>query len=176
MNRLPTKQIADATTRLLKAQGVQSIFDQACLDWPSIGPITSRLVAFLSPVLVHENSNVAGELLARALNAYCEARRLSLSLAFRAFINELGEVATLLSVLRISVQDEGGLWLIWEYDEPLTERLAQANTQVIRIRDREVALPVMPIKIKVLAQTVKTKDMVAHGVSFTPVVEGVLQS
>jgi len=161
--KMPPKRLADSRNRLLKMAGVLPVFKQADIDWPSIEPITDRVVAFLSPVLVHNDVNVAGRLLGRAFEAYREKRPESPALAFRAYLQELTSIATFLSQIRISIQDRDGIWMIWDYDEPLVERLDDAMRYVVRTTEREQPLPVGPILIKFLAQTIKTKDMVAHG-------------
>lgn len=138
---------------------------RAFTDWPSLENVASQFIDYISPWLMINNEFVAEKRLIGAFNAYATVS--DIDHGHRAFIEHLAHTAKDLAAHRVSIQDGDGVWVVWSYDEPLTQFMGAHSRWAIQVRTREEPLPVAPVMIKLLAAVSTTRDMAATDINLS---------
>jgi len=144
---------------LLSNAGLRSLANSAFTDCPSLERVAAAFLHFVTPWMMIGNANLAEETLREALQVYEAKSRTNLECAHRGFIERIAESARTLASVRVSVLDKDGLWSVWQYDQPLMDYLNHHNRRTVQVRDRDVAIPVGPVMIKLLAAISTTREM-----------------
>ncbi len=144
---------------LLTNAGLRALANNTFTDWPSLERVAAAFIHFVTPWMMIGATNLAEETLRSALHAYEKNSRINLESAHRSFIERIAESAKTLAAVRVSVLDKDGLWSVWQYDQPLMEYLNHHNRRSVQVRDRDVAIPVGPVMIKLLAAISTTREM-----------------
>lgn len=171
MNKLPLvlSKHAHSLDRLIRRAGLETKAARAFTDWPTLEHVATQFLHYISPWLVIDNASVAESRLAGAINAYTDGR--DSEHGHRAFIEHLAYTAQDLASHRVSVQDSDGLWVVWGYDQALTDFMHQHARLAVQVRQRETPLPVAPVMIKLLAAVSTTRDMSATDINLAQLLE-----
>lgn len=172
MNKLPLPMAASKGAELdqvLCRGGLERKAARAFSEWPSLERVASQFIHYISPWLVINNEPVAEKRIAGAIEAYNGIY--DSDHGHRAFIEHLAHTAKDLAGHRVSIQDRDGVWLIWSYDQPLTEFMSRHGRLAIQVRERDTPLPVAPVMIKLLAAVSTTRDMFATDINLAQLLD-----
>ena len=162
MRRMSLKQIDG----VLKCLGPETRLKAKALfqDVPSLQDITGRLCSYLPMVVVIEDQVSLHVVLKKCIDSAttegCES-------PLKAFLVSLRELALQLSLFRISVQDEEGVWMIWDCGQDLADMLDRHKRNSVQVRRRESPLGVGTLFMVILTNVCSVEDLNEVGIVAT---------
>lgn len=152
--------------RILDSAGMGARPVNAFVDYPALERMAQQFVNFVSPWLVVDEENLAERTLLNAIRAYDKSLPEGYETSRRRFVEQIAVCARTLASADISVQNHDGVWVHWNYDEPLMRYLASHDRRTVQIRKRKTPLLTTPIMIKLLAAVCPSSELEAAGIDY----------
>lgn len=132
---------------------------KAFTDWPALEQIAIQFLYYVSPWLIVREECLADITLRNALMAYGETSSGGYEAGYGKFIERIAKSAYSLAAIRVSVKNDEGQWMIWNYDEPLMKFMSNHKRTSLQIRERETPVASGPVMIKLLAAVGSTHEL-----------------
>jgi hypothetical protein len=131
---------------------------------PSLQDIVGRLCNYLPTVVVIEDEITLHVVLKKCIES---ATSVGCEAPLRAFLVSLRELAVKLSHFRVSVQDEEGVWMIWDCGQDLADMLDHHKRNSVQVRRRESPLGVGTLFMVILTNVCSVEDLNEVGIVAT---------
>ncbi len=129
------------------------------MTMPNLKNISVRYCRYVSPYVQDGGRTLVEAAIADAIHAYNKTKRQSEQNILRAYIGALVDRIDTLCAVRMSVQVDTARWVIWDYEQPVHDWMAEHGRKTIQIKTREKAVPSGPVLVKMLSHICTTRDL-----------------
>jgi hypothetical protein len=135
---------------------------------PPMGRLATRYAWYIPCDVRIEERSVLADAMAEAVPALVKAYRQSERKAVQQFIRVLVEHAAILADYRLSVQNQQGERVIWDYAAPLGDLMLCLDQKAVSVRRRQKQFDQAALNVKLLSYVCTSADLQVAALSLTP--------
>ncbi len=148
----------------IKSAKIERVAGEAFMSMPNLKDVAVRYCRYVSPYVQAGDRSLVEAAMTDAINAYNKVKRQGEQTILRAYLGALVDRVDTLCEVRMSVQNDTGRWIIWDYEQPVHDWMAQHGRKTLQIKVRDKAVMSGPVLVKMLSHICTTRDLQNAGV------------
>lgn len=135
---------------------------------PHMEKLATRFAWYIPASVQIEERGVLAHAMSNAIPTLVRAYKKDERVAVQQFIRVLLEHSAILADYRLSVQNQQGERVIWDYSAPLGDLMLGLDQQTVNVRKRQKQFDQAALNVKLLSYVCTSADLQVAGLSLTP--------